>query len=329
MIIKNLMAQSKSSILYMRSSINFNVITNSRYYCNIPECSLDQLSSNIESLYKYMPEEFIGLSAKKVISIQNRIRTGQYSLSPFTLNVFSTIEDANPPKNSHLIHMLLNNSKCYGLVTLIPEDQLVISALGLMLNLKFVSLGIHHSFSFGYNSYPSSYFAHISSSIKEPIYRFYKIDMTRSLFVINKECLLSRLEPIILNGDIMALIRSYLYIPIILEEEEVSALKDNIPPSGLLTNVLLNLYLNEFDSLFTKQFASFSYARYLEEIIVTASQDDLLLEQSIFELFARCNLAGKIHSIVPGGEPITSKYGGIVSLSSDGVIHIDMSNVIK
>ena len=267
-----------------------------------------------------MPEEFVGLSPDNVKLIQNKVKTVKYTLSPFPLNVFSSKEKA--PKNTYFIHINIDKSTVYGCLYPILEDHIVITALGHLLNSRLISLNIPHSLSFGYNQYPSSYFAHILSSIKIPVSRLYKINMLHSLFKINKESLLTMLEPIVLSSDIMQLIKSILYMPITLYGEEVDFLNDFITPSGYFTTVLLNLYLNQLDIKFNLQFPSYSYARYNEEIIVTTSKNNLLFENSLYGLFDDLNMTGNIISVSPGDDPITSTYGGVFRVCTDGIVQI-------
>lgn len=315
---KELMAQSESSILYMRSSIHFYVRTYSRYYSQIAECSLDKLASYIDLSYNSMPEDFSELTAEKVLSIQNRIMNGIYSISPLQLYVSESINQLKAPSFNHIINVQIDKKMYYGYLTPIQDDQLVFMALGLMLNKRIQGLNLMKSFSFGLKANPTSYYAHISS-IKGTISRVYHIDLSRSLRVIKKDCLLTKLEPIVNNNDIMRLLVSFLYIPIIHLGEEIS-LNDLIPTTGLLTYVLLNLYLIELDNQFHQLFPLFSYTRYVQELIVTTSKVDSSFEESLLEVLVRFNLAGKIRSIGPGDDPITCCYGGLVWLSVDGKI---------
>lgn len=312
------MAQSRISILYMRFSIHFYVITNSsRYYSNIPECSLDKLASYIEFSYKNMPDIFSELTADKVLSIQNRILNGKYSFSPLQLDISKNQQKL--PSIFHTIHIQIDNNMYVGYLNPIQEDKLVFMALGFMLNRRIHSLNLLRSFSFGLKDHPTSYYKHISSSIKGTISRVYHIDMSRSLKVIKKDCLLTKLEQIVNNNDIMILLVSYLYLPIIHLGVE-TPLNDIIPTTGILTDVLLNLYLTDLDNQFHQLYPLFSYTRYVQEIILTTSKIDSSFEDSLEEVFDRLNLAGKIKSIGPGDGPITCLYGSLVWVNEKGII---------
>ena len=60
--------------------------------------------------------------------------------------------------------------------------------------------------------------------------------MTNSLSVINKEGLLTKLEPIVQNDDIMNILKSFLYMPIKHDGQEwTSFMKETIPPSERVT----------------------------------------------------------------------------------------------
>lgn len=336
MMMTQLMAQSKSSIFKnMSSTIDLYMISksrrvlsesllyiSSRNYSNHSHCSLDQLASDIELTYNYLPDIFNELTVEKVIDIQNLISIGKYTLSSLELLVFSTKDNLKGPNFNHIFHMLINNTIYYGCVTPIQEDKLVLMALGRMLNHRILDLNLLNSSSFGLKTHPTSYYAHIRS-IKVPISRLSKLDMTNSLRVINKESLLTKLEPIVKNDEIMKLLKSFLYMPIKRDGKDLtSIMKSSIPSSGLITDVLLNFSLIELDNQFHQLFPSFSYTRYVHEVIVTTSQEESSFEESLLKFFDRLNLAGKILSIGPGDNPIPCHHGGIVWVSEDGRIQM-------
>ena len=88
-----------------------------------------------------------------------------------------------------------------------------------------------------------------------------------------------------------------------------SLMKKTIPSSVLITDVLLNYSLIELDNQFHQLFPSFSYTRYIQEVIVTTSQEESSFEESLLKVFDSLDLAGKIISIGPGDNAISSNYG--------------------
>lgn len=290
-----------------------------RNYCIYSQCSLDRLASIIDKYYNFLPDIFDELTLSKVRDIQNQIRTGKYTLSSFQLLVSDKKEDPILNiDNNHIIHLRGDDFIFYGSLIPIQEDQLVLIALGYMLNTRIVKLNLLNSSSFGLKLSQTDYHAHIRS-IEGPISRVYKLDMTNSLRNVNKESLLTKLEPIVSNDEIMKLLKSFLYMPLYHEGEDYSyIIKDMIPSSLFITNVLLNFSLIELDNQFHQRFPSFSYTRYVQEVIITTSRKESLFESSLFSLLNRLNLNGKIISIGPGDKPMPCYHGCIISITEDG-----------
>ena len=290
-------------------------------------CSLEQLAKHIEFTYNHIPDIFDELTVDKVLDIQNRIRNGRYTLLSLQLLVVSSKENIKSLNFAHIMHLLINNEIYYGIVTPIQEDKLVLMALGRMLNHAILDLNLLNENSFGLKTILPDYYSHIIS-IDRPILRLYKLDMTNSLRVINKESLLTKLEPIVKNDEIMKLLKSYLYMPIILEGKDITYLMkdDSIPSSGLITDVLLNFSLINLDNKFQELFPEFLYTRYIHEVLIkiptTASKQVQNFEEQIVEVFDDLNLAGKIMSIGPGDEPLPCHHGGIISISREGILQL-------
>jgi hypothetical protein len=73
---------------------------------------------------------------------------------------------------------------------------------------------------------------------------------------ISRTTLLMKLSSIVIDSDVMELIVAFLYSPILDPSgKDLSYIWGyGIPPSGLLTSVLLNFALTEFDMEFPKVF---------------------------------------------------------------------------
>lgn len=290
-------------------------IMTTRYYSIHTQCSLDKLASNIEEYYFGIPNMFDELTVSKMRDIQKKIRTGKYTLSPLQLIVNQKKDPLN--EYDHIMHMIIDDSIFYGSFSPILEDQLVLIALGGLLNTIIINKNLLNSSSFGFKVRPTDdYYAHIRS-IEGPISRVYKLDMTKSLLRVNKEILLNKLEPILENDEIIQLCKSFLYIPFIYEGMDYSNII-NVPSSSFITDVLLNFDLIELDNQFHQLFPSFSYTRYVQEVIVTTSQKESLFESSLFSLFDSLNLDGQILSIGPGDKPMPCYHGGLISITEDG-----------
>lgn len=272
----------------MIMNMKYGIITRS-YSCINPQCSLEELALSIEKYYNGLTDIFSELTVSRMREIQHQIRTGKYTLSPFKLKFFKQIAHINEKNNCYyyLMHMLLDDSIIYyGILSPIPEDRLVLMALGGMLNTRIIKLNLLNSSSFGFKLRLKDYYVHICSSIEVPISRVYKLDMMNSLRRINKENLLTKLEPIVSNTYINQLLKEYLYNKIIHEGEDYFYIMDDIiPPFGFLTDILLNFALIELDNQFHQVFPAFSYTRYAHEVLVTTSQKESLCELLLFSLF--------------------------------------------
>lgn len=305
-------------------------LTNSNMEIYIPNSfTLAFLAFKVIDLYKHNHDLFSGMSHFQVAELVRRIRSGNYQMSPVILEKSKKISELKAHYPGKLIyHLSGDNGKSvtdYGCLILDKEDELVLMALGLILNQQFYDMRIQKEFSFGFREKITSYYNHVSS-IKKPISTLYIIDMNPSLLSIDKDDLLSRLEPIVKNHDIMKILKDFLYFQILCKDgQDNSNLNNVIPRSNLITDVLLNYCLLDMDSLFRVIYPTLSYSRYIGEIIVSTPEGEEMLINEISELMSSLNLDGKIISIGPG-EHTHSYYGGIMTINKEGLIHIEKTN---
>lgn len=292
-----------------------------RSYSSIhPECSLDQLASTIEKYYYGLSDIFSDLTVSRMRDIQNQIRTGKYTLTSLQLIVNKNLDSLKG--SPYIINMSIDNQKVYGCLTPILEDKLVLIALAAMLNTRIHEWNIQHPSCFSFKESPTDYYTRIRSR-EGPISRVYKLDMLNSLYLINRNTLLSKLKPIVSNDEIMQFLHSFLYIQILYEGQDLSY--DLFPTSELITEVLLDFYLKELDNQFHLVFPCFSYTRYVNEILITTPHQVPFFESSLFALLESLELDGRIVSIGPGDPPIPCHEGALISLTEDGRLFIDKS----
>lgn len=319
----------------MSSTINLFQSYQSNCTCN---SSLNNLASNIKLMYTLLTDLFGELTPDMVEDIQRRIMQGKYTLSSPKI-VVSFREGEEPKKVSdhsfkeighmrqHLFRMKVKGSYVYGSVIPIPADNLVLTALANMLNTQIVSLDLLNLSSFGIKSHPWDYYGHIYQR-EGPISKIYKIDMTNSIAVIDKEILLSKLKHVVKNADIFKLIKSLLYLPIYLDDEDITHIFDNsIPFSGYISDALLNFHLIDLDNQFPFLFpSSFFYYRYIHEVIITTTEEEEEdSKDALEEAFIHLRVWGKIISIGPGDTPIHCYHGGTVWISEEGRIQMQIN----
>lgn len=206
------------------------------------------------------------------------------------------------------------------------EDNLVLVGLGLMIYTCMMDKIAMNNF-----VGPTIYKRDSNSIIcdRDYVSRLYRLDLSPSLTLntLNKESLLSRLSELIIDGDIMELLRKFMNLPILDSGGRDNTEKWNcqIPPSGFITDILLTFALIEFDEEFQRVFPQSEYSRYVHEVLVSfptfGGKDGILFEQEIYSLFDKHNLCGKMISIGPGDPPLPC-HTGEVSISLDGDIHV-------
>ena len=292
-----------------------------------PYCSLHRLACNIDILYNKLSDLFPELTANKVLEIKKSIKDGTYTLSPLLLSVFSKskIGELKRPKYSYIMHVNAQPNLCY-CVNPTQEDSLVLMGLGMMLNHKIVQDNLLMENSLGMRTLLKDYLGLVCSRVNVSI--LYKFDLTNSMKSINRENLLSKLLHIVMDEEIISLVGQFLYLPIKDESGIEYHTGVNIPSSGLITDVLLNFALIEFDKEFQRLFPQFYYTRYISEVFVSFSTSESkegnpleIFEQEVVSLFDQLNLSGKIISIGPGDAPVPC-LGGLVSVSQDGLIQV-------
>lgn len=322
------MAQNMQQLLFSRyySCPNSRYFTSPmiRYFSSIkheihPFCSLNRLAYDIGFTYKKLSDLFPDLTANKVIDILKRIMDGTYTLSPLRLSVFTKKGDLQRHGFNHIMH-LKDHPNFYVGVKPTQEDRIVLMGLGIMLNQNLLMDN-----SLGLKTRVKDYYGIVCA--RGNVLRVYKLDLTKSLMTINRESLLCKLSHIVMDGDIMELVRKFLYLPI-KNESGLKFNNINIPSSVLITEVLLNFALIEFDKEFQRVFPQLYYNRYIHEVFVyfptSESKQGMTLgifEQKVLSLFDQLHLAGEIISIGPGDAPVPC-YGGLVCVSQDGKIQV-------
>lgn len=285
-----------------------------------PFCWLKRLAYCIELTYNDLSDDlFPGLTSVQVRDIQKRIVDGTYTLSPFFLST-------NHINNVHM-HKIQINDLPEMCISSTEEDLLVLTSLGCILNLLFIKENLFMENSLGLRINTKSYYDNNVRG-RGNVFRLYKFDLTNSLRTINRKSLFCKLAHLVNDLPIMKLVSNFLSLPIVNSSGKTAAaaIEFSIPIAGLITQVLLNYALIEFDEEFRRVFPQLEYIRYVQEVFVSfpstctySSQTFESFEQQVFCLFKQLNLDGKILSIVPGDAPVPC-YGGKVWVSQDGII---------
>ena len=298
----------------------------------IPFCWLDRVAYAIGMAYQGLPSLFNELTPENVISIQKRLKDGTYTLSPIIVRAF--------PKNVELSNVfykkihIKDEPNFYLCFNHTLEDSLVLMGIGIILNHYLINEKIFMDKSVGLRVIMKDFYGTVCAIGN--VFRLYKVDLTNSIRIINRDSLLCKLSHIVKDGDIMELVSKFMYLPILDESgiDLTAQTEFGIPPSGYLSEVLLNFALTEFDKEFMRVFPELDYNRYVHEVVVslpntctssskqgnTLECEDLL-ELQVEYLLEQLHLAGKIISIKPGDAPVPC-YGGTICVSQDGLIQV-------
>ncbi|GLT77468.1 hypothetical protein SLA2020_490490 [Shorea laevis] len=301
-------------------------------------CSLNRLAHDIGSTYYEMQFLFDELSEHKVEKIVNSVKNGTYTQSPLILYAFDRKIDPRMTGFFHTFQVKDEPNISLG-ISPTQEDSLVLMALGRMLSLNILHENILDENiladkSFCFKTTNDEFYSTVCARGK--VLRLYKCDLTSSLRTINRETLLLSLSHIVKDDAIMELVGKFLYSTILDQSgrDFTAEMRCSIPPAKLLTEVLLNYALTEFDHEFQRAFPCVDYSRYLHEVLVSfpnitstcssnifESEDVSFFNEEVLRLLDQLNLDGRIISIGPGDAPAHC-YKGIVWVSQDGEIKV-------
>lgn len=291
-------------------------------------CSLNRLSYDIGVVYNGLTDLFPGLTDKRVSEMQYCVKEGRYTLSPL---IISTFTDKSEIEKEQFVHIITSedsdNCNEYHGIKPTEEDGLVLLALGRMLNLHFLDIDIFVKNSYGLKLPIPKYYDMVCKRGNN-VLMFYKIDLTNSCWIISRESILCKLSDIVMDKKIIELVKKFLYSPIVDTSGQEYLTNIMIPSAELITSVLLNLALMEFDKEFQQVFPELEYSRYVHQVFVSITNAEIkqrmpldIFEDKVRRLFDKLNVTGKILSIVPGEGPVRC-YRGEVSVSQDGEIKV-------
>jgi hypothetical protein len=264
------------------------------------------------------------LNQNHVISINKILSDGLYNLSPVQL--FVVTKDGKEKRMCSSDQVYDANTKIF--IKAIPEDELVLTGLGLMLQMHILLSKVHIPNSVGLISSLDEYYDIVCSHGN--VMRVYKLYLKNSFLNISRDRLYHMLSTIVLDKKILQLLEQFLNLPIVMK------LNLNFPATSLLCEVLINFYLIDFDMAFQRVFPEFHYNRYVHEIIIsfpTSSSMNRaafdLFESKLLGIFDQLNIIADYTSIGPGDAPMTCFGGHLICLNYDGSIDVKEKNVIQ
>lgn len=289
------------------------------------ECSLVQLSADIDFIYKDLTENLeFSMSLYRLALIQQKIVSDYYVLSPLQVKYIKKV-DLIPLLKDCPDVMLGTGSDPDMIYVVMPnkDDVLVLMALSLML------------FRLSHGSLPKSGYRlvnlvdsfHNCLQQMGKVDRLVKLDLRDSLRIIPISLILDKVKPLVGDGSIYKLIESYLFLPIIDDygNDRSDISMGGMPPEGEITRVLFNIVLKDiFDREFTKRFPGIAFSRYINEVFIsTRGNDDVIFDEKAgYALLEELGLAGKIVSIGPGDDPIPCNSRNLIYLDNYSKVHV-------
>lgn len=168
------------------------------------------------------------------------------------------------------------------------EDSIVQNALGIVLNTELVVLLKGHSYG---NLFQKKKFYDLVCTI-DNVTHLYKLNLTNDFFNIDRELLLSKLEHIVSDNEIIKYVRQFLYLPIQKDGLELRPVTDRFrAPVGFLSYVLLNYCLMDLDQEFHRLFPHLNNFRYMQNVLVPFTSSEELTSQKILRhtyIFVLC-----------------------------------------
>lgn len=318
----------KSRLVYTHSFLPSSTIFLTRSFCTV-ECSLVQLSDDIEFIYKDLTDNVeFSMSRYRLAVIQQKIVSGLYVLSPLQVKFIKKV-DLTHFLNDTLPDcpdiMLRPGSDPDMIYVVMPNKDDVLVLMGLSLMLFRLSYGRLPKDGYRLENLVDSFYYSLQQMGK--VDRLYKLDLMASLSIIPISLILDKVKPFVGDGSVYKLISSFLYLPIIDDDgnhrSDISL--GGLPPAGEITRVLFNIVLMDiFDREFPKRFPGIAFSRFNNEVYIsTRGNDDVIFDDKAgYALLEELGLAGKIVSIGPGDDPLPCYYGNIVFLDSHSKVQV-------
>lgn len=228
----------------------------------VKKCSLSQLCVEIHNVFVEL-RDLYPFGQDTVKEIQKALLEGTFVFSPLRLEIFPK----DYPKTGFFHTLSVPEFPDFYLgIRSKKEDDLVFMALSRVLCFTFHSYFsfIDHSFGFRKERKVCDFYAEGWKEV-EILFHF---DLSPALNSIPRSRLLSKLEPLVTDKYVFHLLSAFLALPILDEDGRDWSIDVGIPSSGVLTMVLLNLFLDEFDRAFIRLFPGIRYARYVHEVFV-------------------------------------------------------------
>lgn len=315
----------------LRSSFNLlpcHGLIFSRSLCGV-ESAVVQLSADIEFIYNdiYQTCTPAPILRNELEVIQQFIINGIFVLSPLKVKFF---------KSEHSLYLFLIDTltdcpdislgycnKASSFYAIMPEKKDVLVLMGLSLMLFRLSHGGLPKDGYRMECLLSSFYESLQEMGK--VDRLYKIDLNQSLDMITNSMILDKVKPLVGGGKVYKLISSFLELPILNYDRDGNPwLGQGMPPVGEITRVLFNIVLMDiFDRELKKRFPGITFYRYINEVFLATRKNDQVLfdEKDAYKLLKELSLAGNIHSIAPGDDPLQA-CGMLIYLDNDSQVHI-------
>lgn len=201
-------------------------------------------------------------------------------------------------------------------------DKLVLLTIASMIHEVIMTYKLMNKNSFGLRTSVPEFYTDLLSRGK--VNELYRIDLSKSLSLIDPSIVLKALEPAIGNQtDVFDIVKSFLDLPYLDDEsrEELPLSGKGIPPIGHITNVLWNFFLNKLDNEFEMVYPEITYSRYINEVFISNCPD--LSIEDLYKLLGKFNLEGNIYYINPGDNPLPCHVGLISIEESSGNIKVE------
>lgn len=298
-------------------------------FCTI-ECSLKQLSDDIDYTYKDMTDRGFILSRYRIAVIKHKILSGNYNLKCILVH-YVTQEYLD----KYLLDTLIYNSYDiiigkfppvrfpYGrnLVYVIrmsdSEDTYVLMGLArMLLRISYGGLPSQYNKNFNETYHDDDYndYDLLSNLSGEHVDRLnnmgkvdklFMLDLDRSFRTLPKNLILDKIILYVDDESVYKLIKSFLYLDMIDDNGlQMNNLDNGIPLVGTISRVLMDIVLKEiFDREFTKRYpGKLVLPRFLDEIVIVVKENDDVLfdDEDAYTLLRDLGLKGTIRSIEQG-----------------------------
>ena len=304
-----------NQISFSHVKVNWIIRYCNKFYCNSSTdgSEFELLVSEIRYLYRSCPDLF-SFSEKEVENLVKSILSREYRFEPLQVVRYNS-------NNAGVFRQLRLSSNANATFCLLPnpKDEIVLMSMTRIVTRHYLESSFCSKESLFFREHPHHFYKEVEKlgQVKKVI----QLDLSRTFQTISKDRLFDLLDKILHNLYIKDLIHDFCQLEA--KDDNGNDMKYfGIPPVGILSEALLNIYLSIFDREFMRAYPDLPYVRYFHEVYIvfpSNKMEEFDPDEEFTTFFMELNLDGNVSILSPGKKDILC-YAGKIGINKDGYI---------